>query len=193
MREIPKIIFEACVLSSFEEGMRYDLTEPFWRDGFLYATDARIIVRMPISLEELREGREPGDGIYLPVAPAILGPKVKPRKLPPVFTYFEEHRDLCTEPILTPFVNRWLYCSSCQRLGQRCGNCEAGGRLPDWSEVKVRGRERSIPFSAYYLGLLWEMEVHQFFVQPGAAGQNNPAMFVSTEGVEGMLMPMVPE
>lgn len=193
MREIPKIMFEACVLTSFEEGMRYDLTEPFWQSGFLYATDKRIIVRMPITLEELREEREPGDGIYLPVAPSILGTKVKPRKLPGRPEYVFKDRDLCTESVLTPFVNRWLYCSACQRLGQRCGNCEAGGRLPDWSEVLVRGREHSIRFPAYYLGLLWEMGVHQFFVRPGAEGQANPAAFVTTDGVEGLFVPRAPE
>ena len=133
--------------SETSKSTRYDLRKPWYQDGYIYATDARICVRVPL------------DGL----APL----SEKGRKVPVSASDLDWPR---TEKGWRPWPRkRWVkpsfgtshICPVCDGKGQQCDHCNGVGEGSDFASIQKIGgriiaahydrRIRALPDVAYLL------------------------------------------
>lgn len=155
-----------------EDETREPLMKP-WRDGdFTYASDGRVIIKVPA---------EPGD---------VVQPKTPtPEKVAIIFSWFNgpglEWQKLPTLPVLET-----QGCGVCHGDGEhecdcgcvhKCGNCDGVGKIPIDAHLDI-GPAR---FNCYYLRLIADLPGLEIAVR----GELDPMMLRFDGGV-GVLMPM---
>jgi hypothetical protein len=98
---------------------KYDVSRPFYRDGWLYATNGRILVRSKIDLENVRD--------------LNTG-----RKLPDHSLIVESTNGLEGLPVPLPNAPEFKRCRACVGPGNfRCPDCHGDGRLLAQYKVPV--------------------------------------------------------
>lgn len=191
------------------ENSRYDLSTPWVHDGFVYATDGRIIVCSPANPEVISAFSAVPVGSRRLKDPAsvygISGFLPEPLTLPDRQSF-----DPCDQCDGTGLVTERTClacggsgieecnleydhdCRVCEGLGTwpagRCEACEGFGR--------GEGREKRVKIGRYYLShyycLLLGKHGATVFGTDEAAHDRSPLRFTAGPDVEGRVMPMLP-
>jgi hypothetical protein len=162
----PGIFFECCTRMID----KYDVSRPFYRDGWLYATNGRILVRSRID-------------------PQDVGDLNTGRKLPNPMRIIESTEGLVGQPVPLPEADEFEPCSLCDGLDNfRCPDCHGEGRVLAEHGVPIHD-DPEIRLAAHYVAMLRRHGVStvNVFVSPDGTSQQ-----VEFEGpdFEGCLMPV---
>jgi hypothetical protein len=177
-------IFRECVAPYT---VRYDLTRPWVAGDHVYATDGRILVRVPVA----------------GLAPGTLGPLWNAAAM------FDRHPGRYAEPIVLPEPGgpESTPCAICKGGGQlecdargaygpgagplafECPVCDGSGRVINWESTPVAD---GYALSARFVHLLRRhgAAVHLPLAPDGSTPSDVPAYFVAGP-VEGLVMPCV--
>jgi len=168
---IPPIFFEAVD----PEAHKYDLGRPFWRDGYLYATDGRIVVRRRESLESLDPSL---------VNAAEFGSHGKTVNAGSVFVGDEADRHTDVREIPPDLVQHRVDVVEERFYGgrQRIETFE-----PNLRPVVMRDGFRKVLFATYYLAMLAKHGVRRLHLHPD---KDHVQAYFKTDDFEGLLMPM---
>jgi hypothetical protein len=161
------IFFECCTRLSD----KFDLSQPFHRDGWLYATDGRILVRSRID-------------------PQDVGNLNTGRKLPNPMKLIESSDGLAGQPVPLPEADEIEPCFLCDGPGDiRCPHCQGNGWVLAWYGVPIHDHP-DIRLAAHYVGMLRRHGVSTVNVYVSPDGTNLPVKFMGPE-FEGCLMPLM--
>lgn len=163
---------------SEDVGGRFRTERPFVIDGFVYATDGRIAVRVPVQ-----------------TVPSIMPEwSDEDRKLPRDITGIFEKAIKGTGPpsALPDGIAGTVSCKLCKRAGtvecefgyeHPCSSCDGKGESEDHNPASIGPRK----FSRFYLALLYKHGVTTIRLP---SSQEKPGVFNAEPSVEGLLMPM---
>jgi hypothetical protein len=142
---------------------RWYLCEPWSWDGFTYATNGHILVRVARLPDVAEQEGPPGIARILEM---VTGQDTTP--LPAI-------------DFPTPGVKICPDCDNCPRCRVDCDTCDGEGTVPDTVSLALRGAV----FDARYIELITRLPGAEFAAAPPPT---MPARFVFADG-EGALMP----
>jgi hypothetical protein len=161
--ELPQIFRDCC----HKANGRYAMTKPFASGGFIYATDGRICVRMPLvgELDGQEEGTKPD-----PSTVGWEGP------------FYSE-----ASPVPELASDETVKCSCCNGRGEHdcgvgCEDCDCTGEIQIIKATKVG----CVNLGNNYLRILAQHGAAIFMRQDGS--HHKPVRFAGP-GWEGLLMP----
>jgi hypothetical protein len=154
---------------------RMAICTPFVRDGWKYATDGRICVRILTT--------EPDDSN-------------EPYKRPDASALFKGFNVDGLEPFEIPTIKgvKIIECDSCNGDGyaicdmgheHECNDCDGDGHYEEWPKNEVGGQT----FSERYLSKIINLPGLQFFARSADMETLKPAFFTFDNG-QGLLMPI---
>lgn len=155
---------------------RMGINTPFVRDGWKYATDGRICVRIPTN--------EPDDSN-------------EPHKRPDAAAIFQGFDVTGLVPFVIPELQgvKDKKCPSCNGYGHstcdhghqhECDDCDETGVIEEWPKADIGGND----FSERYLSKIVNLPGLQFFAKSANMEALKPAFFTFGEGGQGLLMPI---
>jgi hypothetical protein len=167
-----------------EGGLTYDDRRPFARDGFCWATDAVILVRIP--LETVNSVPRPGEVPYPDVLAAWTG-KTKPVQVgfnaDAMFVTWEPPRDIESDLCWVCGADGRMVCTECNDES-RCPCCYGVGKVY-WPRTLMIGTAK---IQTRYYELIGELPSPTFVI-PGP-GEDQNAISFRFDGGEGLLMPL---
>jgi hypothetical protein len=160
----PGIFFEVCTRLLG----RFDASRPFHRDGWLWATDGRIVVRCRIDPQE-------------------VGTLNAGRRLPDPTGTIRDLEGRQGRSVPLPAVDEFEPCRQCGGPGDSsCALCDGHGRVPLRRSVRISD-DPDITLSSHYVAMLRRNGVEAVDVYAGA---KLPVFFREPgDGFEGWLMP----
>lgn len=165
--KLPAIFFEACG----EDDARFKLAKPFYKHGWIYSTDCRVVVRTAVTTDEAVAISGGSNRVYF--ATRGTTPNMRP-------TWGRFDRSLYVDQVAIPNGLR------CFREIQAMD----GGAVRLRSRVPVQLREDSpVPFMEFYLWFLRKHGVRSLWLRSGLSARKQAAWFEG-DGFDGLLMPM---
>lgn len=148
------------------------VSKPYWRRGFLYATDGVIMVRVPCEKIDARHA---------------YGDFVSRKAAPPVGSWMEPVLKVAyvATPIKTRQYESMMKCG-CENPNY-CGRC-INGVVPIYRSVEIQDCEPKVHYGAWYLAILARHSVASLDIADGGIRYECPARFKG-DGFEGILMP----
>jgi hypothetical protein len=161
----PGIFFECCTrLNS-----KFDLSRPFHREGWLYATDGRILVRSRID-------------------PREVGTLNAGRKLPNPISMIASVDGHEGRSVPLPDVTEFVPCQGCEGQGDpRCPHCGGNGRYPALAGVRIHD-DPDVALACHYVAMLRRHAVEAVDIH-ATADEVHPVTFRGPD-FEGWLMTM---
>ncbi len=162
---LPKLFYDACD----EDSVRFDLSKPFVRDGFVWATDGRIMVRTPEDRVE---------------ESALASLRNGDRKLPNPHDVWRPSGSIAID--LPPSVVTEITCPKCE--GEEYTECYSCNGLR--KEIVFEGVMCGhVMLAPRYLACLINYGVKKVYA---TSDPHHPVYFSDTL-LEGLLMPMKQE
>lgn len=155
---------------------RMGLMTPWAFNGWKYATNGRMAVRIPTD--------EPNDSN-------------EPYKRPDASALFKDFNVDGLESFEIPTLDGMIQkeCRHCEGSGEQtcdmghdheCPDCDGDGHYEEWPKQEIGGND----FSERYLSKIVNLPGLQFFAQSANMEALKPAFFTFGEGGQGLLMPM---
>lgn len=169
-------IFRECCMPEDQDWPRYDMHRPFVLNGYVYATDGRIVVRTE-----------------MPDTPDTEHIKVAPVESQPWTPDLYESQALPHVEISGPIPQPT--CDQCEGVGVwegfPCPNCDGEGRYENPRRIEYRPslrlNEKYVRIIQKYGGTIYPHKQHEAALK---TGYMEPVRFVTNGGVDGLLAPL---
>jgi hypothetical protein len=163
----PGIFFECCTRLS----NKFELSQPFHREGWLYATNGSILVRSRID-------------------PQHVGNLNTGRRLPNPMSVIESSDGLAGQSVPLPEADEFMPCLECDGPGnERCQHCHGNGSVLAGYSVPIHDNPQ-IRLAVHYVGMLRRHGVDTIKVYGSFNGKSLPVRFEGPD-FEGCLMPLM--